>query len=105
MEGTNLHNGTIQRADFRLIHPAPRQNFQITTRTTRQPWRNEGPPRKEQKNRLLKKELGSLMNNQDYRRKMNDNSEDKIFSITNGFKNRRLHILQDPMNSALRQAR
>ena len=45
------------------------------------------------------------MNNQDYNRKMNDNSEDKILSITNGFKNRRLHILQDPMNSALRQAR
>ena len=22
-EDTNLHNGTIQRADFRLIHPAP----------------------------------------------------------------------------------
>ena len=35
--------------------------------------------------RLLKKELRSLMNNQDYSRKMNDNSEDKILSITNGF--------------------
>ena len=35
---------------------------------------------------LLQKELGSLMNNQDYSRKMNDNSEDKILSITSGFK-------------------
>ena len=26
------------------------------------------------------------MNNQDYSRKMNDNSEDKILSITSGFK-------------------
>ena len=36
--------------------------------------------------RFLWKELGNLMNNQDYSRKMNDNSEDKILSITSGFK-------------------
>ena len=52
---------------------------------------------------LLQKELGSLMNNQDYNRKMNDNSEDKILSITSGFK--KIHILQDPTNSAPRKAK
>ena len=36
MEGTNPHNSTNQRADFRLIRPAPRQGYQIATRTTRQ---------------------------------------------------------------------
>ena len=52
--------------------------------------------------RFLRKELGNLMNNQDYSRKINDNSEDKILSIINGFKkNTRLHILQDPTNSEL----
>ena len=38
------------------------------------------------------------MNNQDHNRKINDNSEDKILSITSDFKNRRLQILQDPTN-------
>ena len=52
-DSTLLHNGTVQRADFRLIHPAPRQSYQITTRTTHQPWRNEGLPHKEQKNPVL----------------------------------------------------
>ena len=28
MEGTNPHNSTNQRADFRLIRPAPRQGYQ-----------------------------------------------------------------------------
>jgi hypothetical protein len=51
--------------------------------------------------RFLRKELENLMNNQDYSRKINDNSEDKILSITSDFKNRRLQILQDPMNSVL----
>ena len=36
--------------------------------------------------RFLHKELGNLINNQDFSRKKNDNSEDKILSITNGFK-------------------
>ena len=36
--------------------------------------------------RFLRKELRNLMNNQDYSRKMNDNSEDKILSMTSGFK-------------------
>ena len=35
--------------------------------------------------RFLQKELGNLINNQDCCRKKNDNSEDKILSITNGF--------------------
>ena len=52
-DGTFLHKGIVQRADFRLIHPAPRQSYQITTRTTRQPWRNEGLPHKEHKNPVL----------------------------------------------------
>ena len=48
--------------------------------------------------RFLWKELGNLMNNRNYSRKINDNSEDKILSITSDFKNRRLQILQDPMD-------
>ena len=45
------------------------------------------------------------MNNQDYSRKINDNSEDKILSITSDFKNRRLQILQHPTNSVPRKAK
>ena len=45
------------------------------------------------------------MNNQDYNRKINDNSEDKILSIASDFKNRRLQILQDPTNSVPRKAK
>jgi len=81
------HHGRV----FRLLQEQP-VNHEET----------KGHLARNKRTRLLKKELGSLMNNQDYSRKMNDNSEDKILSITNGFKNRRLHILQDPMNSALR---
>ena len=81
-EGTNPHNSTNQRADFRLIRPAPRQGYQIATRTTRQTKkkerRKEGLPHKEQKEPgYLKKELGNLMNNRDHNRKVKDNSEDK----------------------------
>ena len=36
--------------------------------------------------RFLQKELRNLINNQDFSRKKNDNSEDRILSITNGFK-------------------
>ena len=32
MDGTLLHKGTVQRADFRLIHPAPRQSYHIATK-------------------------------------------------------------------------
>ena len=35
-DGTNPHNGTVQRADFRLIHPAPRRSYHITTKRTHQ---------------------------------------------------------------------
>jgi len=37
MDGSNLHNGTVQRADFRLIHPAPRQSYHIATKRSHQP--------------------------------------------------------------------
>ena len=36
------------------------------------------------------------MNNQDYSRKMNDNSEDKILSITSGFKKYKITHLTRP---------
>ena len=55
--------------------------------------------------RLFRKELGNLMNDRDHSRKVKDNSEDKIRSITSDFKNRRLQILQDPMNSVPRKAK
>jgi len=42
MEGTNPYNSTNQWADFRLIRPAPRQVYQIATRTTRQNKKKEG---------------------------------------------------------------
>ena len=54
---------------------------------------------------FLWKELGNLMNNQDYSRKINDNSEDKILSITSNLKNIRLQILQDPTNSVPQKAK
>ena len=52
-DGTLLHKGTVQRADFRLIHPAPWQSYHIATKRTRQPWSNEGLPHKEHKNPVL----------------------------------------------------
>ena len=52
-EGTNPHNGTIQWADFRLIHPALLRSYQKTTKTTRQPRRKEGQLHKEHKNLIL----------------------------------------------------
>ena len=55
--------------------------------------------------RFLRKELGNIMNNQNYSRKVNNNSEDKILSITSDFKNRRLQILQDPTYSVPRKAK
>ena len=36
-EGINLYNGTVQRADFGLIHPAERQSYHIATKRTHQP--------------------------------------------------------------------
>ena len=53
----------------------------------------------------LREKLGNLMNDRDHSRKVKDNSEDKILSITSGFKNRRLQILQDPTNSVSRKAK
>ena len=57
MEGTNPYNSTNQRADFRLIRPAPRQGYQIATRTTRQNKKKKGRkkrlPHKEQKNPVI----------------------------------------------------
>ena len=49
--------------------------------------------------RSLQKELRNLINNRDTRKIKNCNLEDKILSIITSFKNRRLHILQDPTNS------
>ena len=106
MEGTNQHNGTIQRADFRLIHPALRWSYQITAKKT--PINHEekkGYLTRNIRTRLLWKELGHLMNDRDHSRKVKDNSEDKIRYITSNFKNRRLQILQDPTNSAPRKAK
>ena len=55
--------------------------------------------------RFVRKELGNIMNNQNYSRKVNNNSEDKILSITSDFKNRRLQILQDPTYSVPQKAK
>ena len=54
---------------------------------------------------FLRKELENLMNNQDYSRKINDNSEYNVLFITSDFKNRRLQILQDPTYSVPRKAK
>ena len=53
MDNTLLHNGTVQRADFRLIHPAPWQIYHITTKRTHQPWSDKGLPPKECNNLVL----------------------------------------------------
>ena len=53
----------------------------------------------------LHKELRNLINNRDIRKIKNYNLEDKILSIITSFKNRRLHILQDPTNLVLQQAK
>ena len=105
MDGTLLHNGTVQRADFRLIHPAPRQSYQITTRTTRQPWRNKGLPHKEHKNLVLTKrtqeshEQPGLQQKNKWQLRRQDSFHYKRL------KNRRLQILQDPTNSVPRKAK
>ena len=52
-DGTLLHKGIVQRADFRLIHLAPRQSYHIATKRTHQPWSNRGLPHKEHKNSVL----------------------------------------------------
>ena len=52
-DGTILHNSTVQRAVFRLIHPAPRRSYHITTKRTHQPWSNEGLPHKGRNNPVL----------------------------------------------------
>ena len=96
-EGTNPHNGTIQRADFRLIHPALWWSYQITVK--KQPVNHEekkGYLTRNIRTQFLQKELENLMNNQDYSRKMNDNSEDKILSITSGFKKYKITHLTRP---------
>ena len=36
-DSTLLHNGTVQRVDFRLIHPAQRYSYHITTKRTISP--------------------------------------------------------------------
>ena len=36
-DDTNPHNGTVQRADFGLIHPAKWQSYHIATKRTHQP--------------------------------------------------------------------
>ena len=46
--------------------------------------------------RFLRKELRNLMNNQNYSRKIYDNSEDKILSITNDFKRYKITHLTRP---------
>ena len=52
-DGTLLHNGTVQRVYFRLIHPAQRQSYHIATKRTHQPWTNEGLPHKKHNNPVL----------------------------------------------------
>ena len=46
--------------------------------------------------RCLQKELGNLINNWDISRIKNDNSEDKILSITNDFKRYKITHLTRP---------
>ena len=46
--------------------------------------------------RFLQKELGNLINNQDFSRKKNDNSEDKILSIINGYQKYKITHLTRP---------
>ena len=53
MDGTIPHKGTVQRVDFKLIHPAPRQSYHIAIKRTHQPWSDEGLPHKEHKNPVL----------------------------------------------------
>ena len=56
----------------------------------------EGYLTRNTRTRFLYKELGSLINNQDISRKENDNSEDKILSIINSFKNYKITHLTRP---------
>ena len=52
-DSTNPHNGTVQWADFRLIHPAKRQSYHIAVKRTHQPWSNGRLPHKEHNNPVL----------------------------------------------------
>ena len=76
------HGGVIILPQKELINNKAKKGYLTGSATTRS----------------LQKELRNLMNNQDYNRKINDNSKDKILSIASDFKNRRLQILQDPTN-------
>ena len=60
-EGTNPHNGTNQRADFRLIRPAPRQGYQIATKNNSS--KQEERKKKEKATSQGTKEPGYLRKN------------------------------------------
>ena len=64
------HGGVIILPQKELINNKAKKGYLTRSATTRS----------------LQKELGNLINNQDIRRIKNDNSEDKILSIINGFK-------------------
>ena len=85
-DGANPHNGTVQRADFKLIHLAPRQSYHITTKELINNKAKKGYLTRSATTRSLQKELGNPRNNRDIIRMKNDNSEDKILFIINGFK-------------------
>ena len=98
-DGTLLHKGTVQRADFRLIHPTPWQNYLITTRRTHHQWSKEGLSHKERNNPVLTERTLKSHQQPGYQ----ENKELQLrrqdsFHYRNGLKNRRLHILQDPTN-------
>ena len=85
-EGTNPHNGTVQR---QISDLSIQQNDRVTILLQKELISHKakkGYLTRNIRTRFLQKELGNLMNNQDYSRKMNDNSEDMILSITSGFK-------------------
>ena len=95
-DDTLLHNGTVQRADFRLIHPTQWQRYHITTKRTHQPLSKEGLPHKEHNNPVLTERTQESHKQPGHKQKKNENSEDKILSIINGFKNYKITHLTRP---------
>ena len=56
----------------------------------------KGRHTRNRRTRILQKELGNLTNNQDISRKKNDNPQNNILSIINGFKNYKITHLTRP---------
>ena len=62
-EDTNPHNGTVQGADFGLIHPAKWQNYHIATKELISHEATKGHLTRDITTRPLQKELGNLISN------------------------------------------